>query len=103
MSDSINTSTVTNTICTETKFLLFSCPQCRELVQVETNQLNCGIFRHAVYHDTMQLVDPHLPKEICELLVRENKVFGCCKPFQIKQSISIQGDPIYALQCCDYI
>ena len=33
--------------------------------------------------DTYKQVNPHLSKFDCDNLVKENKVIGCCKPFEI--------------------
>jgi len=76
--------------------LIIVCPHCQELVLIE--QLNCKIFRHAMFKTTGQQIDPHSPKEVCDELVNENKVYGCGKPFLI-----IEEDGKYVAIICDYI
>ena len=76
--------------------LIIVCPHCQELVLIE--QLNCKIFRHAMFKTTGQQIDPHSPKEVCDELVNENKVYGCGKPFLI-----IEEDGNYIAIICDYI
>ena len=76
--------------------LIFECPHCLGTIQVMKNEVNCRIFRHAVYKNTYQPVNPHLPKTECDQLVAENKVIGCCKPFRINtRELSVEK--------CDYI
>ncbi len=68
-----------------------SCPHCNgEIIIIE---LNCKIFRHAVFKDGKQL-NSHASKEECDKVVREGLVYGCAKPFQI-----INGKAVK----CDYI
>jgi hypothetical protein len=69
------------------------CPHCNDYIII--TELNCGIFRHAVYKNGDQ-VDPHLPKEECERL--RGHVFGCCKPFRVKV---IDGQ--WMAEICEYI
>jgi len=79
-------------------FYFFNCPQCNLEVIVNKNELNCRIFRHAVYKNNYEQVNPHLSYEDCQKLLDTNSVIGCCKPFQI---IS-KNDKLYAI-ICDYI
>lgn len=68
------------------------CPHCNIHIIIE--ELNCGIFRCGMYKDTHKQVDPHLPKIECDKLILENAIYGCGKPFQIKNNI---------ITVCDYI
>jgi hypothetical protein len=70
---------------------LFECPHCGGSVQII--EINCGIFRHAIYLNGQQ-IDPHAPKELCDRLVRENLVIGCARPFIITDG---------KISKCDYI
>jgi hypothetical protein len=79
-------------------YLVFPCPHCLELVLVMKKELNCQIFRHGFYKDTFTQVSPHLPKKLCEYLTREDKVYGCSKPFQV-----LYNNNEYKVQICDYI
>jgi len=72
--------------------MIVTCPHCNEFVMIE--ELNCCIFRHAIYKTTFQQVNPHASKEECERLVQEESVYGCCKPFKIVNNEAVE---------CDYI
>ena len=74
------------------------CPHCNELFVVNTKEINCGIFRHAVYKNNMKPINPHETKEKCEQLVNQNLVFGCAKPFKIIQELNK-----FTVEICDYI
>jgi len=82
----------------EGDFYFFDCPNCDSQIIVHKNELNCQIFRHAVFKNTFEQVNPHLCKEECDRLVRENKVIGCCKPFEIIRQNNIN---LLAIKC-DY-
>jgi len=79
-------------------YIIIICPHCLGQIQIYKNEINCSIFRHAVFKDTMQQVHPHLSKDECEKLKLENKVYGCCKPFKI-----IFDNNNYQAIICDYI
>ena len=64
-------------------YIIVNCPNCSEPILVYLNELNCKIFRHGTYSHNLKQIDPHLPKEQCEQLIKENKIYGCGKPFQI--------------------
>ena len=70
------------------------CPHCKEYIIIQ--EVNCGIFRHAIYKSGEQ-INPHLKKELCEQLIKEGKIFGCGKPFRL-----IVKDKMMAVEC-DYI
>lgn len=84
-------------------FLYIQCPQCKDYVQIERSQINCGIFRHAVYNETGQIVNPHMSEVECAILKADGKAYGCCKPFQIIVKYSDTFDPIYCISKCDYV
>lgn len=63
--------------------MIYICPHCNDYIIVDNKDINCGIFRHAVYKNTLIQVSPHLEEELCNKLITENKVYGCCKPFKI--------------------
>jgi hypothetical protein len=75
---------------------LVHCPHCFGGVEVLKINVNCAIFRHAIYKPSGEQVDPHLPKEQCDALVAGDRVDGCCKPFKIdvQQRVAV---------ACDYI
>lgn len=59
--------------------MIIQCPHCNEFCLIE--EINCGIFRHGVYKNTLQQIYPHSTKEECEQL--QNLIYGCGKPFEI--------------------
>lgn len=79
--------------------LFFECPHCKGDVIILPNEVNCGIFRHARYKDGTY-VKPHTKKDLCEKLVAENKVYGCCKPFRLQRKTK-RGE--YQISACGYI
>ena len=76
------------------------CPHCNLFVHIE--RINCGIFRHGVFKDNMQQIDPHLPEEYCKRLIEEDKIIGCGKPFMIEKKFE-DNKIIYHLKISDYI
>jgi len=62
---------------------------------VEIKDLNCHIFRHAVYKETGEPIPPHAPKEECDRLFDNGLIYGCGKPFRINGNNDIE--------VCDYI
>jgi len=72
--------------------LIITCPHCKEPVFIE--QINCAIFRHAVYKTNMEPIPPHSSKEECDRLKEHNLIWGCGKPFRIVNNIAVS---------CDYI
>ena len=69
------------------------CPHCQMFVWIE--QVNCRIFRHAVYKENNEPIPPHSSEDECRRLVAENKVWGCGKPFRLSET--------YEPEICDYI
>ena len=49
--------------------------------------------------ETGKQIDPHSNKEVCDELVKTNKVFGCAKPFKLVRVDSFN----YIAVKCDYI
>ena len=76
---------------------IFECPHCNILIQVLKQDVNCKIFRHGVFKNTRQHVDPHLSKELCDRLKSQDLVYGCCKPFKL--IIDANSVVKYAQEC----
>ena len=76
-------------------YIIISCPHCNHSVLIYNNELNCRIFRHAVYKQTGEQVNPHLDQQSCENLSKNDLVYGCCKPFRITGENKAE--------ICDYI
>lgn len=68
------------------------CPHCFQQVIIEKK--NCGIFRHGINKSNFKQIDPHLNKKKCDQLLKENKIYGCGKPFKLENNKAI---------ICDYI
>lgn len=83
--------------------ILTPCPHCFEEILVYPNEVNCGIFRHAVFISEGgapgEPIPPHSSKEVCERLVEEGKVYGCGKPFRLLH----QEDGKMIAEICDWI
>ena len=58
------------------------CPHCEQLIVVES--VNCAIFRCAIYKSTMQQLNPHAPKDLCDRLKDQDQIYGCGKPFKVE-------------------
>lgn len=70
------------------------CPYPDCTIAIEVIEINCAIFRCGVHKLTGQQIDPHLPKEECDKLKKEDKIWGCSRPFKLENN---------KLICCDYI
>ncbi len=79
------------------KDLFIVCPHCDQACEVV--ELNCRIFRCGIHKTTMQQIDPHAPKEVCDGLVATDQIYGCGKPFQVVEDAS---GSLVAVKC-DYI
>lgn len=79
--------------------LIIRCPHCHQYVIVHTTQINCKIFRHAAFKNTLISINPHTPKDQCDLLVSSNQVYGCAKPFKL----GLDGNGKFTVDVCDYI
>jgi len=76
--------------------LVITCPHCETMVLIE--KLNCGIFRHGILKKTGTIINQHLDKSACDLLVKNDLIHGCGKPFQV---IIKDGCPVVTI--CEYI
>jgi hypothetical protein len=75
------------------------CPHCDEYVIISENEINCAIFRHGIFKDSFQQINPHESKENCDRYYKDNMIFGCGKPFKIIKD----NEKKYTLIKCDYI
>jgi hypothetical protein len=78
--------------------LIVVCPHCQEPVMIHRHEINCAIFRHAIFKDNYQQIPPHASQNDCEKWLNKGCVFGCAKPFRLVK----QGDT-YVAEICDYI
>lgn len=68
-----------------TKDILIFCPHCGDPILIE--QLNCRIFRHGTFITTGEQINPHEPKELCDLYIKNKEIYGCGKPFEIDNEL----------------
>lgn len=70
---------------------IIQCPHCFDYIIIE--QINCQIFRHAVYKDTaMGQLPPHSSEEECKKAFENGSIYGCAKPFKYDgEIVSICG------------
>ena len=82
--------------------IFIECPHCKNPVLIE--RLNCCIFRHGVFKSNGKQIDPHAEKELCQLYVKNDLIFGCGKPFQIiPNDHSKNDDDKFIAVICPYI
>jgi hypothetical protein len=77
---------------------IVECPHCKCFVEIA--EVNCAIFRHGIYKQNGQQMNPHLPKAECDRLVATGAIHGCGRPFQVKQGATV-GELV--AEVCDYI
>ena len=63
--------------------IILQCPYCLDYYIIYKKELNCRIIRHGIYKENYKQIDPHLCKEECDRLVKENLIYGCGKPSEI--------------------
>jgi hypothetical protein len=76
--------------------IYIECPNCGDMVEII--QINCGIFRHGVFKNNQQQINPHSPESFCKKMFDDGQIYGCGKPFKLEQ---INGE--YVAIVCDYI
>lgn len=93
------------TLDTDSNTYIFMCPHCDHTIQVDQNQVNCRIFRHAYFFrqtptgiELLNQLPPHAPQQECDRVVREKLVIGCAKPF-----IMQPDNGGYRIEKCGYI
>ena len=77
--------------------ILINCPHCNQLIEII--ELNCCIFRCGITKNTFQQIDPHLSKNECMRLIKDELIYGCGKPFKVQLS---KNGTILCVQC-EYI
>lgn len=82
----------------DSQMFVFNCPHCLGTITVHVSEVNCRIFRHAVYKSTGEPVNPHASQQELNMLLQTNQVYGCAKPFRI-----VQVGGVGHAESCDYI
>tara|TARA_B100000073_G_scaffold322095_1_gene303145 strand:- start:140 stop:361 length:222 start_codon:yes stop_codon:yes gene_type:complete len=68
------------------------------------NEINCAIYRHGIFKNTGEQIDPHASKEICDKLVEKELIYGCGKPFKLFENRNpVTKEINYYVEKCDYI
>lgn len=71
------------------------CPHCAGIIIID--EINCAIFRHGIMKSGEQ-IPPHESKERCDELFEKKEIYGCGKPFRVKQV-----DCLWIAEDCGYI
>lgn len=77
--------------------IMVECPHCGGSILIFRTELNCRIFRHAVFKASGVQINPHTAKDICDLYREQGHILGCGKPFEV---VCIGGKEI--AQACEY-
>lgn len=75
---------------------IITCPHCNNYIVIR--KINCGIFRHGILKKNGKQINPHADKDLCDYYIRENKIYGCGKPFRITSV-----DNKFIAEICEYI
>ena len=75
---------------------IIQCPHCNDFIVIQ--ELNCCIFRHGIFKETGQQINPHANKYLCDYYIYNNLIYGCGKPFKI----IVNGEKLI-VEICDYI
>jgi|APGre2960657423_1045063.scaffolds.fasta_scaffold28686_2 hypothetical protein len=94
MDNKINNEFITN--------IVVECPHCKDQVLIE--KLNCCIFRHGSFKRSGNQIGPHTEKQLCDLYIKNDLIFGCGKPFQVIINFNSKNeDDKFMAIICDYI
>ena len=77
--------------------IIVQCPHCGDFISIL--ELNCQIFRHAVFISNGEQINPHASKEECDSLIEQRLVYGCAKPFRLVKT----NDGAFLAEKCNYI
>jgi len=82
-------------VSSSSPYSLFECPHCQAMIEVRAQDINCGIFRHAVFKCNLEPIPAHSSEQACQQLLATNQIYGCGKPFHWKEGVLPSK--------CDYI
>ena len=80
----------------ENNVIIINCPHCN--IPVLISKLNCRIFRHGVFIENGEQINPHSSQQLCDEYVKNKLIYGCGRPFRI-----INEGSIYKALVCEYI
>lgn len=73
------------------------CPHCYQEVIIQENEINCAVFRHGIMKSNYQQIPPHAPKDVCDMLVKKDLIYGCGKPFTLIKQSSVNSNKVTAI------
>ena len=65
------------------EYIIITCPHCNNMIQILRKEFNCKIFRHGIYKKNFAQIDPHMKKDQCDYLKKNDLIYGCGKPYEI--------------------
>ena len=68
---------------------VYECPNCKDSIVIETNDIRCGKFVHAIYKSNMKRVNPHSSIKFVQRLMNSGKIYGCGTSFTFDQICKI--------------
>lgn len=80
----------------EKKEPIVICPHCKDYVLID--KINCAIFRHGIFKQNGKQINSHTSKDLCDIYIKNNLIYGCGKPFKI-----IMVNDTFDTEICDYI
>lgn len=80
------------------RYVIVECPHCKEQIYIMKKEFNCKIFRHGILKKNLEQINPHLNKQECDRLKKEDLIYGCGKPFKLFE----KNNQVIA-EICDYI
>lgn len=75
-------------------YIFVTCPYSDCSIKIEIIEINCAIFRCGICKENGQQINPHLSKEECDTLKKEDKIWGCGRPFKLVNNTLVK---------CEYI
>lgn len=75
---------ISSNVVVDKDIFRYVCPHCRLWTEVFQKDLNCKIFRHAVYKKDFKPINPHASE--AEVSTIKDKIIGCGGPHQLFQS-----------------
>ena len=71
---------------------VFNCPYCNGLIEVQPQDIHCGIFRHGD-------INPHASEIDCKQESQQHPNMGCFQPFTVLR----EEDGSYRIEKCGFI
>ena len=72
--------------------MIIKCPHCQDYIEIL--EIKCAIFRHGVFKDGLQQINPHESKTRIENYKKQDIIYGCGGPFKLVGEVA---------EICEYI